>query len=150
MLITSRLPGFYYSFAADNMDEVVFIHDGLVAFGARFGARLACCEVSCKCGHWNIQLAVLAEFGLIITSSFMFFIIRLWELFWTVWAFLLSVKLFLVFLLEVYVVHFMTDWTLLYVSSAIAEMCCHLRFREVLEAIITSLYRFTIHLLEIF
>lgn len=121
------------------MYEVIFIHDWLVAFGAGFGPRFACCEVSCESSYGNIQLAVFTKFGLVLASFFVVFVIRRGELLRAMWAFIFPVIIFLMFFFEVYVEHLVAGGTFFDVSSAVAEMCCDLGFREVLEAVVTSL-----------
>lgn len=132
------------------MYEVIFIHDWLVAFGARLGPGLACCEVGSESSHGNIQLAVLTKFGLMLASLLVVFVIRRGKLFRTMWAFLFYVILFLVFFFEVYVEHLVAGGALFDVSPAVAEMCGDLGFRKVLEAVVTSLYGLAVHILEIF
>ena len=66
------------------------------------------------------------------------------------WTYLFPVKLFLMFFFEVYVEHLVADGTFFDVSPAVAEMCSDLGFREVLETVVTSLYRLAVHILEIF
>jgi hypothetical protein len=132
------------------MNEVIFIHDWLVTFGAGLGPGFACCKVGSKGSHGNIQLAVLTKFGLVLASLLVVFVIRGGKLFRAVWAFLFPVKLFLVFFFEVYVEHLVAGGAFFDVSPAVAEMCCDLGFREVLEAVVASLYWFAVHILELF
>ena len=63
----------YVAWAADDVDEIVFIGDGFVAFGAGFGSRLALFEVRCEGGGWDVEIAVLAIFWFFIALPLMWF-----------------------------------------------------------------------------
>jgi hypothetical protein len=138
------------TFAADIVNEIVLVHDGLVAFGAGFSARLASCKVSCEGGDWDIELAVFAKPGFEFALFIVLLVISLREFLQAVRAFLLPVILLFVLLLEVNVEQLLANWAFLDVSSAVAEMSRHFGFGEVLEAIIASLKRFALHSFELF
>lgn len=106
--------------------------------------------MSGESGHGNIQLAIFTKFGFMLASFLVVFVVRRGELFRAVRAFLLPVKLFLVFFFEVYVEHLVAGGALFDVPPAVAEMCCDLGFGEVLEAVVASLYGLAVHILEIF
>lgn len=53
--------------------------------------------------------------------------------------------LLVMFFLEVYIKHLLTDGTFLDVSPTVAIMCGHLRLRKILEAIIAAFLGLAIH-----
>lgn len=131
------------------MDEVVLVRDWPIAFGAGFGAGLAGGEVRGEGVDGDVEFAVLAKLGLVLASFFVLFVVGLGEVLGAVGAFLFSVKLLLVLLLEVDVEHLAAGLAFLDVAAAVAEVRGYLGLGEIFEAVVASLYGLVLHL-EIF
>jgi hypothetical protein len=80
-LVGGSLPrGLYNAFAADKMSEIVLIHSWLIAFSARFGARLAFFQMSRVVRNGYVEFAVFTKFGFELASFLVFFVISRGEL----------------------------------------------------------------------
>lgn len=75
----------------------------------------------------------------------MLFEIRRREFFGTVRAFLLTMELLLMLILEIDIKHLLTDRTFLDIPSTVAIMRGHFGLRKILEAIIAAFLRLAIH-----
>jgi hypothetical protein len=96
--------------------------------------------------YWNIQLTIFTKLWLLIAFLLMSSKLSTRILSLTILAFILPMKLLLMLLLEIDIVHLLTNLTLLDVSPAVPKMSCHLRFRKIAQAVIATLQRLALHL----
>lgn len=122
----------YNSRTRTKVNNVIFIHNWLVAFGTRFSSRLALLKVRIVRLYRHIQLTIFTKFRLLITLLLMRSKLSTRILSLTILTLIFSMKLLLMLILEINIVHLFTNLTFLYVPSAIPKMSCHLRFRKIL------------------
>lgn len=119
--------------------EVVLVGDGLPAFVALLGPRLAGLQVRCVLAVGHIELAVLAELGPGRAALGVFSYLIGGELLLAVLAGLLLVELLLVLLLVVDVEHLAAVGAWLDVAAAVPEVGGNFRLGELLVAVVALL-----------
>lgn len=135
------------SCAADQMNEVFFVCDGFIAFGARLCPGFAIFEVSRISFNWYVEIAVFTVLGLFGAIVGVVFDVCGGEGELAVGTLFLFVVLFLMVFLEVDVIELFACGTAFDVSAAVGEVRGYFAFGEFLEAIIALLFGFVHSLL---
>lgn len=127
------------------MKEVFFVHYRFVALGTRLRSGLALLQM-CRVGkYWHIELAVLAVFWFFVAFVLVFLVFIGGKFFLAVFACFHAMEFFLMFLLEIDVVHLSTCGTFFDVATTVAKMSGDFTFRKLLQTIITALQSLTRH-----